>query len=68
MYNPDRITIYYTKPVNYNISPRRGIARNVGCTSVECIDQLPAKIAEVNAMPGCCVTDAYTMSGKRVAL
>ena len=68
MYNPKAIAIYYYKPTNFNISPRHGYNRNCGCTHVQSIEELPAKIAEINAMPGCYVTDAYTMSGKRVVI
>lgn len=68
MYNPNAITIFYRKPVNYNISPRRGMRRDVGSTHADSIEQLADKIAEINARPGCCVFDACTMSGKRVAI
>lgn len=68
MYNPNAITIVYRKPINYNVSPRRGIRRDVGSTRVESFEQLADKIAEINARPGCCVFDAFTVSGKRVAI
>ncbi len=66
MYNPNAITIFYKKPVNYNISPRRGMRRDIGCTHADNLEQLPAKIAEVNSWPGCSVIEAVTMGGKRV--
>ncbi len=68
MYNPNAITIVYRKPVNYNISPRRGIRRDVGSVSVPGIEYLADKVAEINARPGCCVFDAFDMGGKRIKL
>lgn len=68
MYNPNAITIFYKKPINYSIAPRRGIRRDIGCTTIPHISALAAKVAEINAVRGFRAVAAVNMSGKRVFL
>lgn len=67
-YNHNAITIFYKKPVNYNIAPRRGIRRDIGHTTVPHISALSAKVAEINAIRGFRVIEAVNVSCKRVYL